>query len=58
MISNVSLAEFKAILLKDYGSQIDDKSALKLANDFLISLEAILVKPKPKVDKAFKKEQK
>lgn len=58
MISNGALIEFKAILFRDHGLQVDDKTALKIANDFLISLEAILIKPERKVDKSKGKEGK
>lgn len=58
MISNVALIEFKAILFRDYGLQVDDKTALKIANDFLVSLEAVLIKPENRVDKSKGKEGK
>jgi len=42
MITPQHLSEFKAILLQDYGVVVDDKTATKLANDFLTALEAII----------------
>ena len=43
-LTTADLAEFKSILLRDYDYMADDKTALELANNFLTSLEAILVK--------------
>ncbi len=56
MISKVEISEFKAILLKDYGFTADDKVVTQIANDFLISLEAVLLSPK--VDNTPRKEAK
>lgn len=53
MISQNELTKFKIILLKDYDWSGDDKTASQLANDFLISLEAVF--SGSKVDKAPKK---
>lgn len=55
MISPSALTEFKEILNKDYGVSITSFEASRLAENFLIALEAIL---KNEVDKEPRKEQK
>lgn len=42
MITAIQLAEFKTIIMEDYGVSLSDKDAEKLASDYLISLEAVL----------------
>lgn len=42
MLSKHNLTKFKSIIQKDYDVMLDDKTALQLAIDFLVSLEAIL----------------
>jgi hypothetical protein len=42
MITQVALSEFKQIIYRDCGLFLDDKTAFKYANDFLIALEAIV----------------
>lgn len=51
MIAPVALEEFKAIIREDYGVALDDVEATRLANDYLVALEAVLAPPREKLTK-------
>lgn len=46
MISPTSLQEFKIIMQKDYDFTLDDTEATRLAEDYLIALEAVITSPR------------
>lgn len=51
MIIPAALDEFKTIVLEDYGVALDDADATRLANDYLVALEAVLAPPREKLTK-------
>lgn len=57
MISQTALSEFKTIMRDDYGLWLDDAEAMKLAEDYLIALEAVLTPPKGHLTKPLQGEQ-
>jgi hypothetical protein len=46
MISAEALDQFKQIIWQDYGFKLDDAEATKLANDYLVALEAVISPPR------------
>lgn len=46
MIPVEALDQFKQIIQQDYGLELNDTEAAKLADDYLTALEAVLTPPK------------
>lgn len=57
MITPTALEEFKTIMLEDYGVMLDDTKATRLANDYLVALEAVLTPPREKLTKRVEEAQ-
>ncbi len=57
MIASTALEELKEIMLGDYGWKLDDAEAIKLANDYLAALEAVISPPRQDLTTPIEKEQ-